>query len=126
MNGGENASKCFYKKFRGRGKKQGVSIFGTSKPPSPPPPSPHGNNFKRSTKPLDDISIILKNKRIEKNLTQKELAQISNVSEKTIKNWEQGKRNPALARMDTIMQVCEILDIDPVLIFYVKEDSSDE
>lgn len=91
------------------------------------PPSPHRNNFKRrSTKPLDDISIILKNKRIEKNLTQKELAQKSNVSEKTIKNWEQGKRNPALARMDTIMQVCEILEIDPVLIFYVKEDSSDE
>ena len=108
-------------------KNRGCQFSAHQNPPSPPPPSPHGNNFKRrSTKPLDDISIILKNKRIEKNLTQKELAEKSNVSEKTIKNWEQGKRNPALARMDTIMQVCEILGIDPVLIFYVKEDSSDE
>lgn len=108
-------------------KNRGCQFSAHANPPSPPPPSPHRNNFKRrSTKPLDDISIILKNKRIEKNLTQKELAEKSNVSEKTIKNWEQGKRNPALARMDTIMQVCEILEIDPVLIFYVKEDSSNE
>ena len=108
-------------------KNRGCQFSAHEKPPLPPPPSPHRNNFKRrSTKPLDDISIILKNKRIEKNLTQKELAEKSNVSEKTIKNWEQGKRNPALARMDTIMQVCEILGIDPVLIFYTKEDSSDE
>lgn len=108
-------------------KNRGYQFSAHENPPTPPPPHPHRNNFKRrSTKPLDDISIILKNKRIEKNLTQKELAQKSNVSEKTIKNWEQGKRNPALARMDTIMQVCEILEIDPVLIFYTKEDSSDE
>lgn len=108
-------------------KNRGCQFSAHENPPSPPPPSPHRNNFKRrSTKPLNDIAIILKNKRIEKNLTQKELAEKSNVSEKTIKNWEQGKRNPALARMDTIMQVCEILDIDPVLIFYVKEESNDE
>ena len=108
-------------------KNRGCQFSAHENPPSPPPPSPHRNNFKRrSTKPLDDISIILKKKRIEKNLTQKELAEKSNVSEKTIKNWEQGKRNPALARMDTIMQVCEILDIDPVLIFYTKEESSNE
>ena len=108
-------------------KNRGCQFSAHENPPSPPPPSPHRNNFKRrSTKPLDDISIILKKKRIEKNLTQKELAEKSNVSEKTIKNWEQGKRNPALARMNTIMQVCEILDIDPVLIFYTKEESSNE
>ena len=108
-------------------KNRGCQFSTHANPPTPPPPTPHKNNFKRRTsKPLDDISIILKNKRIEKHLTQKELAEKAKVSEKTIKNWEQGKRNPALARMDTIMQVCEILDIDPVLIFYVKEDSVNE
>lgn len=108
-------------------KNRGCQFSACENPPTPPPPHPHKNNFnRRTTKPLDDISIILKNKRIEKNLTQKELAIKSNVSEKTIKNWEQGKRNPALARMDTIMQVCEILDIDPVLIFYYKEESDHE
>lgn len=112
-------------------KNRGCQFSAHENPPTPPPPhpptSPHKNNFKRrSTKPLDDISITLKNKRIEKNLTQKELAEKSNVSEKTIKNWEQSIKNPALARMDTVMQVCEVLEIDPVLIFYSKEDEPNE
>lgn len=97
---------------------------------TPPPPHPfhtHKNNYKRmSNNNLPIISIILKQKRLNKELTQRQLADKAKVSEKTIKNWEQGVKNPALARIDTIKQVCDILDIDINLIFYKEEESNNE
>lgn len=109
-------------------KNRGCQNQGSSNTPSPPSPStpspsPHGNNFKRrNQKPLPQISEILKQKRLDKNLTQKQLAETAKISIDTIRHWEQGKSNPSTARMDTIIAVCDVLEIDPVLIFYFKEE----
>lgn len=104
-------------------KNRGCQNQGSLNPPLPPSPSPHGNNFKRrNQKPLPQISEILKQKRLDKNLTQKQLAETTKISIDTIRHWEQGKSNPSTARMDTIIAVCDVLEIDPVLIFYFKEE----
>lgn len=43
------------------------------------------------------IGRFIKTKRIEKNLTQQELANQLNVTDKTISNWETGRRLPDIS-----------------------------
>lgn len=55
-----------------------------------------------------DFSRKLKCLRIEKNLTQKELANLLNVSQNAIYNWENGKRQPKIEQIQKIANVLEV------------------
>ena len=52
--------------------------------------------------------ISIKAARINKGLTQKELAKLLNVSNKTVSSWENGRSVP---KADKIDQLCTILDM---------------
>ena len=52
---------------------------------------------------------LLKNKRLSKNLTQKELAKQVNISERHYRYIESGQRNPSI---NLALRLCEILEID--------------
>ena len=52
---------------------------------------------------------LLKNHRLSKNLTQKELAKQLNISERHYRYIESGKRNPSIK---LALRLCEILEID--------------
>ena len=51
----------------------------------------------------------LKNLRMAKKLTQKELAQILNVDQRTISAWEKGVCEPSF---NALFQLCDIFDED--------------
>lgn len=53
----------------------------------------------------------IKEKRIDKNMTQEELAKKLNVKRSTYANWEQGSRK---IDVNNVMSICDILDIDMV------------
>ena len=48
--------------------------------------------------------------RLERNLTQKQLAEILGTSQQCISRWVNGNREPSL---DDVLLVCNILDEDP-------------
>ena len=50
----------------------------------------------------------LKQNRIKKQLSQKELAKVLNVSNQTVSYWEIGKREPCL---NDLIQIAEYFDI---------------
>ena len=52
---------------------------------------------------------LLKNHRLSKNLTQKELAKQVNISERHYQNIEYGKANPSIS---LALRLCDILEID--------------
>ena len=52
---------------------------------------------------------LLKDKRLSKNLTQKELAKQVNISERHYQGIELGKRSPSIK---LALRLCEILEID--------------
>ena len=52
---------------------------------------------------------LLKNKRLSKNLTQKELAKQVNISEHHYQRLEYGTRNPSI---NLALRLCDILEID--------------
>ena len=52
---------------------------------------------------------IIKNRRDDLNINQEELAQLSGVGLRTIKQFESGKGNPTLS---TISQIAEILGLE--------------
>ena len=54
---------------------------------------------------------IIKQKRLEKNLTMKRLAELVGVSEATISRWESG--NIATMKQTKIGKLCEALNISP-------------
>ena len=58
--------------------------------------------------------------RIQKSLTQKQVAEMSNVSQPTYWNIEQGKKNPTVA---TAKKIATVLDI-PWVRFYESEGES--
>lgn len=53
----------------------------------------------------------IKEKRIDKNMTQEDLAKKLNVKRSTYANWEQGSRK---IDVNNVMSICDILDIDMV------------
>ena len=57
----------------------------------------------------------LKAARVNANLTQKAAAQKLNVCQKTISNWESGKRSP---RMDQVKRLCEGYGVNHGEIFF--------
>jgi transcriptional regulator with XRE-family HTH domain len=52
---------------------------------------------------------IIKNRRVDLNINQVELAQLSGVGLRTIKQFESGKGNPTLS---TISQIAEVLGLE--------------
>jgi len=61
-----------------------------------------------------DIGALLKDKRTEKGLTQKEVADAVGVSEGTVSRWESGKIGNM--RRDKIDALAKVLSLDPVII----------
>ena len=51
----------------------------------------------------------IKEVRLQKGLTQKELSEKSGVSIRTLQHYEQGSKNFDHARIDTLLNVCETL-----------------
>ena len=56
----------------------------------------------------EKIGKFIKEKRLKKNLTQSEFANILGVTERTVSNWENGKNLPDLSLYNDI---CKILNI---------------
>ena len=57
---------------------------------------------------MDIFEIRLKELRKEKNLTQKELAQIFSTTDDSIFSWEKGRSQPPI---DTIRKFCEFFEV---------------
>ena len=57
------------------------------------------------------IGLLLKEGRQAKDLTQKELADILNVTPVTVRNWESGRNTPDI---DTLYRICHVLGINVV------------
>lgn len=66
-----------------------------------------------------EIKNIIKNRRIELGLTQKEIADKIGVSEATVSRWESG--NISNMRRDRIAKLAEILQISPAVIIGIKD-----
>lgn len=58
---------------------------------------------------LEELIDILKNRREILNITQKDLAELSNVSLRTLKALESGKSNPTF---DTLNSIVEVLGME--------------
>lgn len=54
------------------------------------------------------VKITLRAARVNKGISQREAAQLLNVSKKTFSNWENGKTMP---KLDKIEPLCEMLDV---------------
>lgn len=52
----------------------------------------------------------LKEVRLSKGLTQKQLAESANINVRVLQHYEQGSKNFDHARIDTILSVCNILE----------------
>lgn len=68
------------------------------------------------------FSEILKEERKKKNLTQFELAEMLNVSDKTISSWENGRSYPDITFINSI---CRILDVTPNVLLDAEDIVSD-
>ena len=55
------------------------------------------------------MRITLASARVNKKLTQEQLATVLGVSKKTVQNWESGKAKP---RWDKIQPICEALEVN--------------
>ena len=56
-----------------------------------------------------ELATIIKDRRIEKRMTQEEISNRLNINRSTYANWEQGVRK---FDFETVVQICEVLDID--------------
>lgn len=68
---------------------------------------------------MTDISSIITTKRKQKNLTQKQLGKLLNVSDNIISKWETGKQEPPI---DELIKLSKILDISLQEIFNSEEN----
>lgn len=66
---------------------------------------------------MSDYKVLMKQKRMEKGLSQNKLAKILGISQAYMNQIETGARNPTLP---TLIKICEILEIS--LFGEAKED----
>ena len=69
---------------------------------------------------LEFIGALLKQHRIDKNMSIRDLSNISNVASSTISQIETGKNAPNLL---TLKAICDDLDV-PVFSLFIEEDNS--
>lgn len=71
---------------------------------------------------MNEFKEVLKGLRIQNNLTQKEIANIINVSERTYSRYETGDREP---RIETLIKIAEYykIPIDILVGRYVKKEN---
>ena len=74
---------------------------------------------------MDQVKIgkFISEKRKEKNITQSELAEKLNITNKSVSNWENGKNMPDVSIMK---ELCSILDISLSELFNGEQTSSDD
>ena len=72
---------------------------------------------------IEKISNLIKTKRKEKGLTQEELAQKINVTEKAISRWETGRGTPDIS---LLVPLAEELDISVSELLKGKEDKKED
>ena len=65
------------------------------------------------------IGLLLKEGRQAKDLTQKELADILNVTPVTVRNWESGRSTPDI---DTLYKICHVLGLNVVDLFATEKE----
>ncbi len=68
----------------------------------------------------------IRDSRENKNMSQEQLAEKCNVTDKSISNIELGKSDPKLS---TVMRICNVLEIDVNALAeftFMEEDASDE
>ena len=70
---------------------------------------------------MSSIRTLIKEKRIEKKYTMKELAEKVGVSEATVSRWESGEISNM--RRDGIMRLSEVLDIPPSVILGLQDNT---
>lgn len=70
---------------------------------------------------MNEFKEVLKGLRIKNNLTQKEIANIINVSERTYSRYETGDREP---RIETLIKIAEYykIPIDILVGRYIKKE----
>lgn len=70
---------------------------------------------------MNEFKEVLKGLRIQNNLTQKEIANIINVSERTYSRYETGDREP---RIETLIKIAEYykIPIDILVGRYIKKE----
>lgn len=71
---------------------------------------------------MSSIRTLIKEKRIEKKYTMKELAEKVGVSEATVSRWESGEISNM--RRDGIMRLSEVLDIPPSVILGLQDNTN--
>ncbi|MGB4610358.1 MAG: helix-turn-helix domain-containing protein [Saccharofermentanales bacterium] len=67
------------------------------------------------------LGLLIKTKRKENNIKQKELAQMLNIPLSTFSNYENGKRNMGI---DTLRKISEVLDIEFNLLLRLRQEDS--
>lgn len=72
---------------------------------------------------MSEFAQRLKQLRIEKGITQKELADIVNVSQNAIYNWENGKREPSIDMISKLALALEVYTYD---LLYDSETASEK
>lgn len=68
---------------------------------------------------MDIFEIRLKELRKEKNLTQKELAQIFSTTDDSIFSWEKGRSQPSI---DTIRKFCEFFEVSADYLLGIEDE----
>ena len=68
---------------------------------------------------MDIFEIRLKELRKEKNLTQKELAQIFSTTDDSIFSWEKGRSQPPI---DTIRKFCEFFEVSADYLLGIEDE----
>ena len=77
------------------------------------------NNIIPISGAVPQIGVLLKEARQTKNLTQKELAELLNVTPVTVRNWESGRSTPDI---DTLYKICHVLGLKVVDLFATEKE----
>lgn len=73
-----------------------------------------------------NFSANLKDIRVSRNLTQKDLAEIINVSDRTVSSWEAGRTEPSLDMVDKLSEALCCSNSDLIGVGHIVCEPSDE
>ena len=73
-----------------------------------------------------NFSANLKDIRVSRNLTQKDLAEIINVSDRTVSSWEAGRTEPSLDMVDKLSEALRCHNSDLIGVGHIVYEPSDE